>query len=70
MDLLLSAFRETVEKNGGRFKMILEMPDEVEYNLFDLRDLYAELEGSPLGPYYEEEDINEETGKANGTTTN
>lgn len=50
--------------------MILEMPDEVEYNLFDLRDLYAELEGSPLGPYYEEEDINEETGKANGTTTN
>ena len=44
--------------------MILEMPNEVEYDLFDLRDLYAELEGSPLGPYYEEEDINEENRKS------
>ena len=58
-DLILSSFREAVETNGGQIKLVLSMPDEIEYNLFDLRDWYEEIEGSPLGPYYEEEDINE-----------
>ena len=58
-DLILSSFREAVETNGGHIKLVLSMPDEIEYNLFDLRDWYEEIEGSPLGPYYEEEDINE-----------
>ena len=58
-DLILSSFRETVEANGGQIKLVLNMPDQIEYNLFDLRDWYEEIEGSPLGPYYEEEDLNE-----------
>lgn len=58
-DLILSFFRDTVNKNGGQIKIVLEMPNEVEYDLLKLRDLYEEFEGCPLGPYYEEEDINE-----------
>ena len=58
-DLILSFFCDTVNKNGGQIKIVLEMPNEVEYDLLKLRDLYEEFEGSPLGPYYEEEDINE-----------
>ena len=58
-DLILSSFREAVETNGGQIKLVLSMPDEIEYNLFELRDWYEEIEGSPLGPYYEEEDINQ-----------
>ena len=58
-DLILSSFREAVEANGGHIKLVLNMPDQIEYDLFDLRDWYEEIEGSPLGPYYEEEDINE-----------
>ncbi len=58
-DLLLSVFRQVVESEGGKFKVEVNMPDHVSYNLFDLRDEYADLEGTPLGPFYEEEDINE-----------
>ena len=58
-DLILSSFREAVETNGGQIKLVLSLPNEIEYNLFDLRDWYEEIEGFPLGPYYEEEDINE-----------
>lgn len=60
-DTILSAFREAVEKKGGQIKLILSMPNEIEYNLFDLRDWYEELEGTPLGPFYEEEDQCETT---------
>lgn len=38
------------------------MLNEIEYNLFDLRDWYEELEGTPLGSFYEEEDLNEKDG--------
>lgn len=58
-DIVLSSFREAVNSNGGQVKIVLEMPDQVQYNLYKLRDLYHEIEGTPLGPFYEEEDINE-----------
>ena len=58
-DLILSSFRKAVDTNGGQIKLVLNMPDEIEYNLFDLQDWYKEIEGTPLGPFYEEEDLNE-----------
>ena len=58
-DFLLSSFRQAIEAEGGKFKVVMEIPDLMPYNLFDLRDEYEKLEGSPLGPFYEEEDINE-----------
>lgn len=58
-DFLLSSFRQAIEAEGGQLKVVMEIPDLMPYNLFDLRDEYEELEGSPLGPFYEEEDINE-----------
>ncbi len=58
-DYLLATFRKIVEDEGGTFKILLDMPSLVPYNLFDLRDEYKDCEGTPLGPFYEEEDINE-----------
>ena len=58
-DFLLSLFRQAIEAEGGKFKVEMEIPDLMPYNLFDLRDEYEDLEGTPLGPFYEEEDINE-----------
>lgn len=37
----------------------MNVPNHLSYNLFHLRDLYQKLEGTPLGPFYEQEDINE-----------
>ena len=58
-DLLLSVYRKIIEKEGGKFKVKMNVPNHVPYNLFHLRDSYQKLEGTPLGPFYEEEDINE-----------
>ena len=58
-DIILAAFRQAVEKEGGSFTMVMDMPNHIAYNLFDLRDEYEDIEGTPLGPFYEEEDINE-----------
>lgn len=58
-DLLLAIFRTVAEREGGNFKVLIEMPNHKSYNLFELRDLYHDFEGTPLGPFYEEEDINE-----------
>lgn len=58
-EFVLSVYRQVVESEGGKFKVEVDMPDHVSYNLFDLRDEYEEIEGTPLGPFYEEEDINE-----------
>ena len=58
-DLVLSAFRKHIEESGGSVEITVNIPNQVSINLFDLRDEYEELEGSPLGPFYEEEDINE-----------
>lgn len=58
-DLLLSIYREVLEAEGGTFKVVMNLPNHDSYDLFHLRDLYAEIEGTPLGPFYEEEDINE-----------
>ena len=63
-DFLLATFRQAVEEEGGKFTMVMDMPSHISYNLFDLRDEYEDIEGTPLGPFYEEEDIN----KANGET--
>lgn len=57
-DLVLSAFRKHVQESGGSVEITVNIPDQISINLFDLRDEYEELEGSPLGPFYEE-DINE-----------
>lgn len=58
-DFILAAFRQAVEEEGGKFNVVMDMPSHMSYNLFDLRDEYEDLEGTPLGPFYEEEDINE-----------
>ena len=58
-DQILSFFRDAVISNGGQVKIVLEMPDQVEYDLYSLRDLYNEFEGVPLGPFYEEEDVSQ-----------
>lgn len=58
-DLVLPAFRKDVEESGGSVEITVNIPNQVSVNLFDLRDEYEDLEGTPLGPVYEEEDINE-----------
>ena len=58
-DIILATFRQAVEKEGGSFTIVMDMPNHIAYNLFDLRDEYEDIEGTPLGPFYEEEDINE-----------
>ncbi len=59
VDFLLSTFRKIVRESGGSFTMTLELPNHISYDLFALRDEYEELEDAPLGPFYEEEDLNE-----------
>ena len=66
-DFLLSSFREAIEAEGGKFKVVMEMPDLKPYNLFNIRDEYEKLEGSPLGPFYEEEDVNKANEEAEHT---
>lgn len=56
---VLATFRQAVEEEGGKFTVVIDMPSHISYNLFDLRDECEDLEGTPLGPFYEEEDINE-----------
>ena len=58
-DFILATFRQAVEDEGGKFTLIMDVPNHISYNLFDLCDDYEDLEGTPLGPFYEEEDINE-----------
>ena len=58
-DFILATFRQAVEDEGGKFTMVMDVPNHISYNLFDLRDEYEDIEGTPLGPFYEEEDINE-----------
>lgn len=66
-DLLLSTFRKVVESTGGKFRVLVELPDHNTYDVLKLRDDYEDLEGTPLGPFYEEEDINE-ISEVEGTT--
>ena len=66
-DFLLSSFRKAIEAAGGKFKVVMEIPDLRPYNLFDLRDEHEELEGSPLGPFYNEQDVNKANEEAEHT---
>ncbi len=65
-DLLLSTFRKVVESTGGKFKVLVELPDHNTYDLLKLRDDYEDLEGTPLGPFYEEKDSKEASNIADG----
>lgn len=56
-DLLLTTFKKVIETMEGKFRVILELSNHRTYDLLKLRDDYENLEGTPLGPFYEEEDL-------------
>lgn len=57
-DFLLSTVKKIVEAEGGQFKLMVKMPDQKSYNLFDLVDGNQDPEGKPRGPFQEEVETN------------